>query len=79
MFSLLILIIAFFILELSIEHSTNQNEGMMIIAIILLIIAFISFVRTIQTARRYDLMMKTRRRWTERQTNEMTSNSERIE
>lgn len=65
-FSFLLLLIAFFIFELSIDNPTNQREGTMIIAIILLIIAFVSFVRTVQTLRRYDLMMKTRRRWIDR-------------
>ena len=61
-FSLVLLLLALFIFELSIDTSTNQREGTMIIAIILLIVAFVSFVRTVQTLRRYDLMMKTRRR-----------------
>lgn len=64
-FSLLLLIIAMFIFELALDSNTGQKEGTMIIGIILLVIALVSFLRTIQTLRRHDLIMHTRRRWIE--------------
>jgi hypothetical protein len=61
-FSLFLLIIAFSLFRIWIDNPTNQNEGSSIIAIILLIIAIVSFIRTYKKLRQYYLIMDTRRR-----------------
>lgn len=61
-FSLFLFIMALFLLRLSIENTTNQNEGSPIIATILLTIAVVSFIRTYQKLKQYYVIMDTRRR-----------------
>jgi hypothetical protein len=61
-FSVFLLIMAIFLLKLSIDTTTNQNEGSPIIATILLIIAIVSFIRTYQKLRQYYIIMGTRHR-----------------
>lgn len=60
--SVFLLIMALFLLRLSIDNPTNQNEGSPIIATILLTIAIVSFVRTYQKLKQYYLILDTRRR-----------------
>ena len=61
-FSLFLFVMALFLLRLSIDNTTNQNEGSPIIATILLTIAVVSFIRTYQKLKQYYIIMDTRRR-----------------
>ena len=61
-FSLFLFAIALFLFQLSINNVSNKKEGSNIIAVILLTIAIVSFLRTCQTLRRYLTIMQTRRR-----------------
>ncbi len=61
-FSLFLFAIALFLFQLSINNLSNKKEGSNIIAVILLTIAIVSFLRTCQTLRRYLTIMQTRRR-----------------
>jgi hypothetical protein len=61
-FSLFLFVIALFLFRLSMDNTANQREGSPIIAVILLTIAIISFIRTYQKLRQYFIIMDTRRR-----------------
>ena len=61
-FSFFLLIIALFLFRLSVDDTSNQNGGSIIIAAILLTVSVISLIRTCQKIRRYYIIMDTRRR-----------------
>lgn len=60
-FSLFLLLIALFLFYISIYSAPRKKEGSPIIAIILLTVAIISFIRTCQKLRQYFVIMNTRR------------------
>lgn len=70
-FSIFLLIIGLFLFYISVYNAPHQNEGSPIIAIILLTIAIISFIRTCQKVRQYYIIINTRRQLIQVQENKI--------